>query len=170
MKYRIVFQDRVTDCGYASLAMILKYYGIKYNENDLKKRLKTNKDGTSAYNIIMASKYYGLKAEGYKVDINNLYNQKMPLIVHTIKNDLQHFIVIYNIDKTNNIITIADPSNGLIKLSITDFLNIWTGIILVFEYKKVINKPKSKDNKVLSKIIKSEKYNILLITIFSFIT
>lgn len=170
MKYRIVFQDRATDCGYASFAMILKYYGIKYDENELKKRLKISKDGTSAYNIIMASKYYGLKAQGYKIDINNLYNQQLPLILHTIKNDLQHFVVLYNIDKTNNIITLVDPSSGLIKLSITDFLNIWTGIILVFKYNNIIKRPKEIDNKILSKIIKSEKYNIVIITFFSFIT
>ena len=170
MKYRIVFQDRVTDCGYASLAMILKYYNIKYNDNELKKKLKTNKDGTSAYNIILVSKYYGLNAQGYKTDIEHIYNQKMPLIAHTIKDNLQHFVVIYSIDKLNNIITVADPSQGLINLSITDFINIWTGIIIVFNKNNVVKKTKILDTTILRPILKSEKYNIILITFFSLIT
>lgn len=170
MKYRIVFQDRVTDCGYASLAMILKYHNIKYSDNDLKKRLKINKDGTSAYNIILASKYFGFNAQGYKTDIEHIYNQKMPLIAHTIKDNLQHFVVIYNINKFNNNITIADPSQGLINLSISDFINIWTGIIIVFKKNNVVKKFKILDTKIISPILKLEKYNIVLITFFSLIT
>lgn len=170
MKYKLVFQDGVTDCGYASLAMILKYYNKKFSEYDLKKRLKIDKAGTSAYNIIQASKYFGILAEGYKLDIKDLLKQKTPFIAHTLKENLQHFIVVFNIDNVKKELVIGDPASGLVNIKYEEFLKIWTSIVILFDNNKSIKKNISKNNNFLLNMLKTKKKYIVKISILSFIS
>ena len=129
-----VSQKRVSDCGIASLLMILKLKGINIEYDKLKKILKVDKEGTRAYDIIKVSSKFNLIATGYKnYKITN--NSYFPLIAHTIKDNMQHYVVV--LDITNKYVHILDPAVGDIKLKKDEFKKIYTGIVILFKNKNV---------------------------------
>lgn len=124
-----VSQRSVNDCGVACLTTILKLYGKKVCYEDVKKSLRIDKEGSTAYDIIKTARKYDLYATGYKkYDINN--NSIFPLIAHTIKDDLQHFVVVLNSNK--RIVTLYDPAVGKKKIKKEEFNKVYTGIAITF--------------------------------------
>jgi len=133
----LVRQHDIKDCGPCCLLSIIKYYNGYIPLEKIKLDTKTDKNGTTALNIINTSIKYGFTAKGIKLknlDINNTY---FPFIAHIVtKNGLNHFVVIYKIK--NKKIYIMDPSQGFIKKQIEEFYQEWTNIILIFKpYKKI---------------------------------
>ena len=51
MKYPIVLQDEIKDCGVSCILMLLKYYGGYVSKKNLIDMTKTSKNGTTAYHI-----------------------------------------------------------------------------------------------------------------------
>ena len=147
-----VLQDGIKECGAACLLSVIKYYGGNVSLERLLELTKTTKEGTNFYNIQVAAKEIGLISKGYKIDnIDKLNELEKPFISQIVKNNYKHFVVVYKIK--NNKITIMDPAKGMIKLSISEFNNIWTGYILVIEpYKKL---PVYNENNYIVSIIKN---------------
>ena len=50
-KYPIVMQDEMKDCGASCISMIINYYGGYVRKSNLIDMTKTNKKGTTAFNI-----------------------------------------------------------------------------------------------------------------------
>src|SRR5690625_3119544 len=95
---KIVRQRDIKDCGVCSLASIIEYYGGYISLEKLRLDTKTTNEGTTALNIIEASKKYGFDAIGIKV--SNLKDPKifLPAIAHMVqKNGVNHYVVIYKI-------------------------------------------------------------------------
>ena len=125
-----VAQDTTNDCGYASLAMIFNLIGIKYDKDILKKKLKIEQGGTSAYNIVRAAKYYGLTAIGYKN--YELNNHDVPFIALIVNDDnTQHFVVILRVDK--EYVQVADPYFKIYKIDKNSFNKKYTKISILFK-------------------------------------
>ena len=59
MKYPFVKQDDLKDCAASSLLMIIKYYKGYISKVQLTDMLKTDKSGTSIYNLVEVAKYIG---------------------------------------------------------------------------------------------------------------
>ena len=132
MKYPIVRQRDLKDCGVACLLMIIEYYGGYVPLNKLRELTHTNKDGVSAYNIKAAAEQIGFKVCGIRT--NDLNNIPLPVIAHVVINNFNHYIVIYKIN--NNEIVIGDPKDGLKKMKLKDFNKIFDNIVLLFKLKK----------------------------------
>ena len=64
MKYPFVKQLDLKDCGVSCLSMIISYYHGFVPIEILRDLTNTNKDGTTAYHIIEASKKLGFNAYG----------------------------------------------------------------------------------------------------------
>jgi len=62
MRKKYVFQDEEKDCGVICLYNIIKYYKGNVDIDRLKDKLKTDKNGTSVYNIVKISDELGLKS------------------------------------------------------------------------------------------------------------
>ena len=54
----------MTECGAASLGMILSYYGCYVPLEKLRVDTGVSRDGCNAYNIILGGEKYGLKGKG----------------------------------------------------------------------------------------------------------
>ena len=169
MKKYIVLQDGNKECGAACLLSIIKYYGGNVSLERILELTKTTKEGTNFYNIQTASKEIGLISKGYKIDdFKKLQDLNNPFISQIVINNYKHFVVVYKIK--NNKITIMDPAKGMVKMNISEFLNIWTGnIMLIKPYKKL---PIYNDNnyvlKVIREIIMTNKkliYNLFSLTL-----
>jgi len=155
IKKYVVFQDGNKTCGAACLLSIIKYYGGNIGIDRLLELTNTTKDGTNFYNLQLASKEIGLIAKGYKIDnINLLKEINLPFISQIVINNYKHFIVVYKIK--NSKITIMDPAKGMKKINIEDFLNLWTGNILIIKpYKKL---PVYNENNYVLTVIKEILY------------
>lgn len=156
MKKIVVIQDGIKECGSACLLSIIKYYNGNISMERLLELTKTTKDGTNFYNIGQAAKEIGLISKGYKVDnLECLFNEERPFISQVVINNYKHFVVVYKF--YNNKVTIMDPAKGMVKLSIDEFKDIWTGYILMLEpYKKL---PVYNDNNYILSLISEILFN-----------
>ena len=132
MKKITVKQEDFKDCGAACISSILKYYDGYVNLEQIRSDTCLSKNGISAYHIVEALKKYGFQSYGAKVSIENLFSSKIiyPAIAHVhYPNGLDHYVVIYKI--TKKFITIMNPAKGMEKLTIKEFSNIYTGILIL---------------------------------------
>ena len=161
---KIVKQNDLRDCGVACLLSIIRHYGGNVPIERLRIDTYTNKDGTTAYNLIETAKKYGFDACGKKIDSLSDNNILLPVIAHLNTDGLLHFVVIYEIKK--NKVVIMDPAKGKAIYLMDEFLNKWTGVILEFYPKDNILYLK-KDNKLFDLIMMFVKENKkLLFTLF----
>lgn len=137
MIYKKFLQYDESDCAAAALSTVLSRFKNKVSLHEIKKRMNKGSYGSSIQDIIDTSRLFGLEAEGLEGNFEELANAlkskevKFPFIAHINKNEeFSHFIVVQKI--FNNKIFIFDPSSGSKKLTITDFVKIWTGYIVSF--------------------------------------
>ena len=129
-KNLIVKQHDIRDCGPCSLLSIIRYYNGNIPLERIRLDCKTSLNGTSAYNLIIAAKKYGFNAKGIKID--NIYDKdiSLPAIAHLkLSNGLEHFVVLYDVNK--EYITMMDPSYGFKKVSINDFISVWSKVLII---------------------------------------
>ena len=58
----------------------------------------------------------------------------MPSVCQIICNNYEHFVVLYKIN--NKRLVIMDPAKGIIKMKIDEFLEFFTGYIMMFSNNK----------------------------------
>jgi len=167
-KINPIIQRDFKDCGVCSMEWIIKYYGGFIPLEKLREDTFTDINGTTFYHIINAFKKWGFDCEGVlEHDIKNC-NLRFPLIAHLIlQNNLEHFVVIKNLNKDT--LYIMDPGIGNLKMTIDDFNKLFTGhIVQVYPRDKIINmKEELTINDLFLKIIKEEKFLIIKIIIIS---
>lgn len=131
-EYCFVKQEDEKDCGIAALVTILMYYNKKYSIKELKDIIKYDRNmRTNLFQLYSIAINLGFNADGVILEsIEALNSIKLPCIAQIeISENILHFIVIYKIE--SNLITIADPANGLRIMPIKNFLNCFTGKVLI---------------------------------------
>lgn len=168
-KYAWVRQDDIKDCGVCSLLTIIKTYGGNVSKEYLRELTKTSKEGCNALYILEAGKKLGFITKALKGNVTDLDNKLLPCIAHVIiDGKYLHFVVIMNINKKKGIITVSDPSKGIIKYKIDDYNKIATNQYLIFIPNKPI--PTLRKNKEVMKSIVELflKYKGVFLSIFIF--
>jgi len=124
-------QRDTTDCGAACLASVAAYYGFHVPVSRIRQYAGTDKQGTSLYGLMEASKRLRLQAKGAKATVNNLREIPFPSIFHLIlESGMQHFVVVYRMGKTR--IRIMDPAKGkMIRQPVAAFKKQWSGVVLL---------------------------------------
>ncbi len=127
VKTPTILQMEAVECGAASLAMILGYYGSFIPLERLRVECGVSRDGSKASKIILAARRLGLNADGYKREISSLKNSPLPAILFW---EFNHFVVLegFKGDKAY----INDPASGRRKVSYEDFNLSYTGVVLEF--------------------------------------
>lgn len=170
LKKRIVVrQDDIKDCGVCSLLTIIKTYGGNVSKEYLRELTKTNKEGTNALFLLDAGKKLGFSTKALKGNIMDLSDNLLPCIAHVvIDKKYQHFVVILNVNKKKETITISDPAKGIVKYSLEDYMRIATNQYLIFIPNKQI--PILKKNKEVLKSVIEVLFNYkkVFISIFIF--
>ena len=166
-------QNGLKDCGPSCLLSIMKYYGCEASHEEVTYILKTDFDGTNAYNIINGARLSGFDGYGSHVSVDEIMNRKVsfPIICHTLKNNVYQFIVVYNVKKNKSII--MDPSLNIFKkISEEEFKCIYLNTsIFIYPVKNV--KSRISNENILTYLIsyiKLEKYKVIKMLIFSLIS
>ena len=136
-----IYQMEATECGAASLAMILGYYGKYVPLEQMRIETGVSRDGCNAKNILRGARKLGLDAKGYRKSLDKLMEVKPPCIIHW---NFNHFVVYegYKGEK----FYINDPAVGRRKLSREEIDAAFTGIVLVFEKKDEFQKSKKESS------------------------
>ena len=168
-----VKQNGFKDCGPSCLLSIMKYYGCEASHEEVTYTLKTDFDGTNAFYIINGARLFGFDGYGSHVSVDEIINRNMsfPIICHTLKNNVYHFIVVYKVKK--NKLTIMDPSlNSFKKITREEFERIYLNTsIFIYPVKNV--KSKVSNENILTYLItylKLEKYKVIKMLILSLIS
>lgn len=128
-KVPVVMQMEALECGAASLAMILAYYGKWLPLEQVRRDCGVSRDGSSAKNVLRAARNYGLVAKGYRYEPEVLKKEgKFPCIIHW---NFNHFVVLDGFK--GNKVYINDPAKGAYWVSLETFDQSFTGICLMFE-------------------------------------
>ena len=85
-----IFQMEATECGAASLAMILAYFGKHVPLEQMRIETGVSRDGCNAANIMRAAKRFGLDCHGYRKNAEYLRTVQTPCIIHW---NYDHFLV-----------------------------------------------------------------------------
>lgn len=122
-----ILQMEATECGAASLGIILAYYGKFISLPELRQECGISRNGSKAANIIGAAERLGLKACGYRYTPEEIKDLPMPIIVHW---GFNHFLVVEGIYKDS--VYLNDPAEGHRIVSWQEFEEQYTGITLTF--------------------------------------
>lgn len=165
-KYHCVKQHDMKDCGAACLATISKQYGLHIPISKIREKAGTDREGTNVLGMIQAAEKLGFTAKGVKGDKESLSKIPLPAIAHVIiGGKLLHYVVIHEITNKGNII-IADPGKGIVNCKIDQFLEIWTGILVLMIPSESFE-PKTEDNPTIGRFFNLlKKQKSLIIPIF----
>lgn len=117
----------VTECGAASLAMILEYYGRYVPMEQLRRECGVSRNGVNAKSIAKTAMHHALKPRALRADMDNIGDVKTPAIIHW---NMEHFLVLCGFNKKGAVL--ADPAMGLRTVSLETFSRSFTGIVLEF--------------------------------------
>ncbi|NTV98274.1 MAG: NHLP family bacteriocin export ABC transporter peptidase/permease/ATPase subunit [Chlorobiaceae bacterium] len=128
VKTPTVLQMEATECGAASLAMVLAWFGLSVPLEKLRADCGVSRDGSKASALIKAAEKYGLEAKGCKLDLDDLHRMKLPMIIFW---NMYHFVVFEGFRKGQYYIN--DPGSGQRKVTLKEFSDSYSGIAITFE-------------------------------------
>ncbi len=114
-----------TDCGAASLCMVMAYYGRETKLAEVRDAMGIGRDGVSAKAILDTAERYGLTGRGIKVDTSQIKLVKTGTILHW---EFNHFVVFDRI--VNGAIRIVDPATGPRDVPVEQFGKAFTGVAI----------------------------------------
>lgn len=116
-----------TECGAASLAMVLGFHGHHAPLAEVRQACGVSRDGANALSVLRAARAYGLESEAVKVEMEHLGDLPLPAILHW---DFTHFLVLETLRQQEAIL--VDPAAGRHRLGLSEVAKHFTGIALVF--------------------------------------
>lgn len=128
---RVPFQPQmeVTECGAASLAMVLAYHGHHAALPEVRQACGVSRNGANAKSIVQAARTYGLDAKGAKLtELSQLSQLPLPAILHW---DFNHFLVLERLTKRG--LVVVDPASGRRTFGLEEAGRRFTGVALVLQ-------------------------------------
>ena len=101
-------QMEMLECGAASLTMIMHYYRKFITLEQARNDCGVSQDGSSAKNILLAARSYGMKAQGWRIEPESLRDEgPFPCIIHW---GFNHFVVLCGFKGKKAVLN--DPARG----------------------------------------------------------
>ena len=129
VKTRTCLQYEAAECGAASLATILAYFGRVVELSELRKACGVNRDCSNVNQLLQAGQHYGLKAHELNCSGERLKTGgHFPCIAFW---GFNHFLVVEGFSEHH--VYLSDPAQGRVRVETEEFLDNFTGLVLEFE-------------------------------------
>ena len=114
------------DCGPTCLAMLLNYYGLPYDQDQLIEECGCDITGCSAKTMLKVGRDHGMDMKSYKTDVEGVLNADRPSIIWW---QYDHFVVCCGLDDDGQVV-ICNPASGRFRISRGSFTAFYAGIAL----------------------------------------
>lgn len=129
-RYACVRQRDLADCGAACLATVALHHRRPLALERLRDLTGTDRAGTNLLGLLKAAEQLGFSARGVKGPYEALPQVPLPAVAHVrTDEDLGHFVVLHRVRKHG--VVVADPGQGVRRLTRAEFTRRWTGYLLV---------------------------------------
>ena len=127
VKVPVIMQLEALECGAASLAMLMAYYGKWVPLEQVRSDCGVSRDGSNAKNIYNAAKSYGFDVKGFRKSPDSIRTSgKFPCIIHW---NFNHFVVLCGFK--GKYAYINDPARGFVKVDADEFDKSFTGVVII---------------------------------------
>ena len=117
-------QMEALECGAASLAMVLAYFGKWVPIEKVRSDCGVSRDGTTAAQIYRSANSYGLNVRANRYSVEQLQERcAFPAIIHW---DFNHFVVLRGF--RGGRAEINDPARGAVSVPLPEFDASYTGV------------------------------------------
>lgn len=133
MGYTYIKQHDAADCGAACMAMICSYYKKDMSLTRLRDMMGTDDCGTNLSGMQHCAKTLGFESLAVRVDKEGFFEKyPLPAVANVItKKGFSHFVVIFKI--THQHVLIGDPAKRILSVTIEEFFQKFTGILMLIE-------------------------------------
>lgn len=118
-------QREETDCGIASLAMVMRHWGADVTVESLRRRIALRERGCSLLDLQSVAEELGWHSTAIRVCTSQLADVALPAVAHQSSG---HFVVVFRCQGEQ--IIVGDPALGLLRVNRSDFQREWTGNLL----------------------------------------
>ena len=126
-KVPVVMQLEALECGAASLAMLMAYYGKWVPLEEVRLACGVSRDGSNAKNIYLAAQHYGFEVKAMRMTPESLQKKgQFPCILHW---NMNHFVVLDGF--RGKYACLNDPARGMVKVTMEEFDLAFTGIVII---------------------------------------
>ncbi|MGC2856135.1 cysteine peptidase family C39 domain-containing protein [Novispirillum sp. DQ9] len=122
-----LLQMEPAECGAVALAIILAHHGRWVPVEDLREACGVSRDGSRAAHVLAAAQAFGLTAEAFRCEPDDLAALPMPAIVFW---EMNHFLVVEG--RRGGSWRLNDPARGRLTIDAATFHKGFTGIALTF--------------------------------------
>jgi ATP-binding cassette subfamily C protein len=120
-------QMEATECGAASLSMILGYHGKFVPLEEIRVECGVSRDGSNAKNLLLAAARYRLDGEGKELTAEELDTVELPAILLW---EFNHFLVLEGFG--DNKVYLNDPNVGPRHVTFDEFKESYSKIVFLF--------------------------------------
>lgn len=153
---KVITSPIVLDCGPTCLQMLLNYYNIEADLNELNQKCDIQLNGCSAKDLKRVGNEYGLDMKAYEMSMEELLKQDRPAIIWWKYN---HFCIFCGLDEDNRIM-IINPDRGKYGIPKSVFKIYYSGVSLFNGEPQIIQEEPSIEEKfnILMEYMKAQGY------------